>query len=94
MFRKELIELLQDRPLSVLELAELLELAPKDVADDIEHLIKSLKHTDYRLRVTPARCRKCGFTFKDTKLRKPGKCPACHGTWIAEPRIRIEQSKN
>ena len=94
MYRKELIDLLQDRPLSVLELAELLELAPKDVADDIEHLMKSLKHTDYRLCVAPARCRKCGFTFKETKLRKPGKCPACRGTWISEPRIRIEQSNN
>ena len=85
MFRKDLIDLLLNNPTSVHEIARLLDLTPKDVADDLRHLARSLRHSDYQLRVTPARCRKCGFTFSPDKITKPGKCPACRGTWISEP---------
>ena len=89
-FRRDLLDLLYDGPLSVPQIAEHLAASPRDVVDDIDHLAKSVKHMDCRLTVEPARCRKCGFTFGREKLRKPGKCPKCKGTWITEPRFTIE----
>lgn len=76
-------------PMSIRDIARALELSPRDVEQDIRHLLKSLKQSAYGAVVTPAQCRKCGFTFQDDKLRKPGKCPACHSTWIKEPQIEV-----
>ena len=73
-----------------LRMADLLERADV-IEDDLRHLIKSLRHSEYRLRITPAHCRKCGFTFQKEKLHKPGKCPHCHETWIQEPLLEIEK---
>ncbi len=92
MFRRDLIDLLQGRPRSVAELAEMLEATPREVEDDLRHLLKSLRHEPYRAVIEPARCRKCGFVFRADKLRKPGKCPRCRATWIEAPRVRIEHA--
>ena len=89
-FRKELLELLRAQPMSLAELARLLDASPKQVEDDLRHLVRSLKHEKSRLVVTPARCRHCGFHFQKDKLHKPGKCPQCHGTWIQEPLLEIK----
>lgn len=91
MFRKDLIEMLSQGPTSVARLARLLESHPKDIEQDIKHLLKSLKRSAYRVVVSPARCRKCGFTFRTQKLRKPAKCPVCHGSWIEEPTLHVEE---
>ncbi len=91
--RKHLIDVLLDNPATLSRLARLLEATPKAIEDDLVHLLKSLKHTDYRARVSPARCRKCGFIFDRAKLRKPGKCPACRGTWVSEPVVSIERRR-
>lgn len=93
MFRKDLVNLLQHHPQSLNDLAQLLEMSQRDVEDDIRHLMKSLKHSAYRLQITPTRCRKCGFVFQKDKLHKPGKCPQCHETWIQEPLIEIKTQR-
>lgn len=90
MFRKNLIEVLLGNPMTVSQLARLADESPARVADDLNHLARSLKHTDYRAVVEPARCRSCGFEFAAEKLTKPSKCPECRSTWIIEPRIGIE----
>jgi predicted Zn-ribbon and HTH transcriptional regulator len=90
-YRKGLIGLLQGHPVSVQELARLLGVPPRDVEDDLRHLLKSLHNMPYRAVIEPARCRKCEFVFSKDKLHKPGKCPRCHGTWISDPRIGIEE---
>jgi predicted Zn-ribbon and HTH transcriptional regulator len=89
-FRRELIDWLLDNPTSVAELARELGVRPREVEEDLHHLLRSLKHQPYRAVVTPAQCRKCGFTFRAEKLTKPGKCPKCHATWISEPLVAIE----
>ena len=89
MFRKDLANLLTNRPMTVHDIARLFQVPVKEVADDLAHLAKSLKHTDSKLVVTPARCHKCGFIFSEDKLTRPGKCPDCKGTWIAEPVIQV-----
>jgi|SRR5687767_1960939 len=89
MFRRQLIPLLLDHAMSVPEIARSTGELPATVALDLRHLLRSLKHTEYLATVTPAECRKCGFEFNPDKLRKPSKCPKCHGTWINEPRIAL-----
>ena len=91
MLRKDLIVLLRNDSMDLVEITRHLEVPQKDAEDDLKHLIKSLNHTDDRLVVTPAYCRKCDFTFNKDKLHKPGKCPKCHGTWIQGPLFDIEQ---
>jgi predicted Zn-ribbon and HTH transcriptional regulator len=89
MFRKNLIPLLLEGPISVHEISRAVDQTEKDTAADIEHLLRSLKHTEYKPVIEVAQCRKCGFEFGAEKLRKPSKCPKCKGTWITEPRIQL-----
>ena len=90
MFRKDLIPLLLDNPMSVAQIARLVREPLRDIETDLLHLLKSLKHTEYTASIEPARCRKCGFEFGTGKLAKPSKCPECKATWIIEPRIAIQ----
>lgn len=89
MFRKDLIDLLAGNFMSAREIARMARVSPRDVEDDLRHLIKSLKHSERKLEVRPARCRKCGMEFGRDKLHKPSRCPQCKSTWIEEPRVRI-----
>ncbi len=91
MFRKDLIDLLLGNPMSITQVARAVEESPGQVADDLKHLLRSLKHTNYRAVVSPAHCRTCGFEFSGEKLTKPSKCPDCHSTWVQEPKISIQQ---
>src|SRR5260221_6353817 len=93
MFRKDLIPWLLDNPMGIAQIAREVKESPSQIVDDLEHLLRSLKHTEYKAMVEPARCRACGFVFSTEKLTKPSKCPECHSTWVLEPKIAIE-SKN
>jgi predicted Zn-ribbon and HTH transcriptional regulator len=92
MFRKGLITMLLHQPMGLAAISSALDIPPHDVEDDLHHLQKSLKHSDYRLLVHPALCRKCGFIFSREKLHKPGKCPQCHASWIQEPLFEVVES--
>ena len=91
MYRKDLIPILLGHAYSITDLARLLGESPKGVEQDLLHVIKSLRRMPYRTVIVPARCRHCGFTFGEDKLRKPGKCPKCKSTWIHEPLISIKE---
>jgi predicted Zn-ribbon and HTH transcriptional regulator len=90
MFRKDLITLLLGNPMGVSQIAREVQEPPSQVADDLQHLLRSLKHSDYRPAIEPARCRACGFEFSEAKLTNPSKCPECHSTWVLEPKIGIQ----
>ena len=90
MFRKNLIEMLLGNPMTVSQISRLVDESPGRVADDLNHLFRSLKHTDYKAFLEPALCRSCGFELSEEKLAKPSKCPECHSTWVLEPKIAIE----
>ena len=94
MFRKNLIELLLGNPMSLTQISREVDESPAQIANDLNHLFRSLKHTEYKTMVEPARCRACGFVFSPEKLNKPSKCPECHSTWLTEPRISIEAKQN
>jgi RNA 3'-terminal phosphate cyclase (ATP) len=93
MFRRDLIDILTARPISLHELALLLDERPRNLEDDLEHLFRSLRNDPLSPMITPASCRKCGFRFDEHKLHKPGKCPRCKGTWINEPLISLEEKR-
>jgi predicted Zn-ribbon and HTH transcriptional regulator len=90
MYRKDLINLLTERPRSVSSIARELGLRRGDVDDDLRHALRSAQAAGHRVVVEPARCRTCGFEFGRDRLSKPGKCPACRGTRLLEAQIRVE----
>lgn len=92
-FRKDLIDILRVRPISLRELALLLDSKPRDLEADLQHLFRSLRKDPLCPVIVPAECRKCGFRFDDHKLHEPSKCPRCKGTWISEPLISLEPGR-
>jgi predicted Zn-ribbon and HTH transcriptional regulator len=91
MFRKDLIDLLLGNPMGVSQIARAVKESPSQIADDLQHLLRSLKLTDYRAAIESARCRACGFEFSEAKLTKPSKCPECHSSWVLELKLGIRQ---
>ncbi len=90
MLRRDLIPLLLHNPLRLSEIASLCKMPLKDVRSDLQHLRKTLQRSrDHRLEMLPATCRRCGFEFASTRFSRPGKCPACRGTWIEEPVVQV-----
>src|ERR1051326_7341831 len=87
MFRKNLIEMLLGNPMTVSQIARLEDESPSRVADDLQHLFRSLKNTEYKPVVESARCRDCGFKFSRDKLTKPSKCPECNSPWVRDAEI-------
>jgi len=89
--RQEITEILRKETLSLRDLADMFEVDIKEILEDIPHIEKSVRPKE-KLIMTPAQCRKCGFTFKDRrKFKKPSKCPKCKGMRIREPEFQIEQ---
>ena len=81
--------MLLEHPMTVTEISRFVEQSGKDTVSDLEHLIQSLKHTEFKPQIEVAACKKCGFEFGSDKLRKPSKCLKCKSTWVSEPRIML-----
>ncbi len=91
--RQALKELLQEEALSALELSQRLSIPEKEVYEHLEHLARAPGH-GRRGRLTPASCRKCGFTFtKRQRLTTPSRCPVCRHESIKSPRFAQEARK-
>jgi len=91
-FRRQLIDLLSDDFRSASSLARELGLTRGDIEDDLRHALRSARASGHDLEIVPARCKSCGFVFGEDKLLKPGRCPACKGSRLLEPMIRIRRS--
>lgn len=89
MFRKRLIEVLSHEPRSASWLARELGLRRGEVEQDLQHAVRSARAAGHRVEVVPARCKSCDFVFAEERLVKPGRCPACKGTRLFEPLVRI-----
>jgi predicted Zn-ribbon and HTH transcriptional regulator len=92
-FRRNLIELLSHEPRSVSSIARELGLRRGDVEDDLKHALRSARAAGHRIEILPARCKACDFVFGEDKLVKPGRCPACRGTRLFEPMVRVRHSQ-
>ena len=90
--RREIVSAIEGRALSAREISGIVRIPEKAVCDHISHIQRTVNKMGRRLIVTPAECRKCGFSFnKREKLKKPGKCPVCRAETIKEPLFSIEQ---
>ncbi|MBI5848296.1 MAG: ArsR family transcriptional regulator [Nitrospirae bacterium] len=91
--RKEILSLLKDQTLSAMELSAEVHISEKDVSEHLEHIGRSTHKTGHHLTVIPAECTKCGFIFrKRERLKKPGRCPICHGEKIQEPLFTLRSN--
>jgi len=92
-FRRHLIDLLSHDPRSISSLARELGASRSDLEDDLRHAIRSARAQGHAVRVIPARCKACDFVFDEDKLSKPSRCPACKGTRLFEPMLRIDKAQ-
>ncbi|GMR03448.1 MAG: transcriptional regulator [Thermodesulfovibrionia bacterium] len=96
--RKQIISVLEGQTLSAKEISALVKVSEKEVYSHLEHIQKTKEagqgKKGLKLIIIPAECRKCRFVFKKRdRLKKPGKCPVCHGEFIHEPLFSIRQGK-
>lgn len=90
--RQRIVEILRREEMGFEELRRALDIPARLLEEDLRHVEKSLRRGSERLRIDPARCRSCGFVFKDRvsrHLHAPSRCPTCRSERIAEPRFRI-----
>lgn len=86
--RQELLHLLDGRKLPVSALSRIIRKSEREIHDHLEQMRLS-----GLLRITPARCARCGYAFDSRqRTKKPGKCPECKGTFIEEPLFTIKSS--
>ncbi len=89
--RRRMIELLSEEEMTDRDLSQALGIREKEVYSHLSHVARSLGPQGSRLRVTPVKCLKCGYVFRDRKrLTRPGRCPECKGTHLERPSFRIE----
>jgi predicted Zn-ribbon and HTH transcriptional regulator len=89
--RQKIISVLKEHVLSAKDISAAVSASEKEVYDHLAHIQKSAHKKSYTLVISPAKCKKCGFSFKKReKLRKPGKCPLCRGESIEEPLFSIK----
>jgi predicted Zn-ribbon and HTH transcriptional regulator len=89
MFRRQLLDILSHEPRSISSVARELGLRRGDVEEDLRHLLRSARASGHQIEIIPARCKGCDFLFGQDKLAKPSRCPACKGTRLFDPLIRI-----
>ncbi len=89
--RKEIIGAIERETLSAKEISGIVGISEKDVYEHLHHIQISISKKERSLVITPAECRKCGFSFKKrAKLKKPGKCPSCRSELIRAPLFSIK----
>ena len=93
MFRRDLIERLSHEPRSASSIARELGLRRGEVEEDLRRAVRSARAAGHRVEIIPARCKSCAFVFGEERLVKPGRCPACRGTRLFEPQIRIQREE-
>jgi predicted Zn-ribbon and HTH transcriptional regulator len=77
-------------PLTAREVSARVGIGEKEVAEHLEHLARSLRHSAERLLVEPTQCLACGFVFKErTRLGRPSKCPACKSQRLRPSQFQI-----
>lgn len=88
--REQLVQFMQDNPLTAKELAVLMKMKIADAVDDLEHVRRSQRGA---FKITPARCTGCDYIFaKRDKLTTPTRCPQCKNERIEGPWLSIQSS--
>lgn len=88
--RSAVIQALRERTLSARELSAQVGVPEREIAAHLEHIERSLRHTQESLVVLPPRCLKCGFVFEARERRsKPSRCPKCKSERIEPARFSV-----
>ncbi len=88
--RQRMIALLTEGEYTDRELSQLLGIREKEVLHHLEHIRQSAMARKMKLKVIPARCLHCGYSFESRRrLSKPGRCPRCKGEHVEDPRYHI-----
>jgi predicted Zn-ribbon and HTH transcriptional regulator len=88
--REQMIDLLSEGEHDAYEVSQRLRIQEKEVYQHLSHITKSLAARNRRLKIVPAACVSCGFSFKDRgRLKKPGRCPMCRSERIRSPRYTV-----
>jgi predicted Zn-ribbon and HTH transcriptional regulator len=91
--RRGIVFTLKGQTLSAREISGIVKISEKEVYGHLEHIQRAARNTTHPLIVTPSECKKCGFIFrKRERLKRPGKCPICHGESITEPIFSMPSS--
>ena len=88
--RQLIIDLLCRAPMDLIQMARVLELREKEVAEHLPHIAKSVAGRGGRFIMHPASCLNCGYQFKDRRrLKPPGRCPRCKQSRLQGPDYQI-----
>lgn len=91
--RQELIRLLCGPGGESFQHLEVLSaLRGRALADELEHVRRSVAGGGRRFEVDPAACTRCGMTFDKrlrTRLDPPSRCPGCKAHAVLGPGFRI-----
>lgn len=87
--RKEIIEVLKHRKLTLKGLADEFLAEQEDILEDLHHIAQTM-FPEMDLRMELPECKTCGYEFKQRKKGKPpSRCPTCKGESITHPRYFI-----
>jgi hypothetical protein len=86
--RESLRRVLREGPTTLRELSGAVSVSEKDIVTHLEHLERSLRRTEERLVIEPAKCLACDFEF-GPRFTRPGRCPKCRASRIAFPRFSL-----
>ena len=88
--RQEIINRLENGPMTVREISQSIGILEKDVYHHLTFIEKTVRHQKKRIHVEPYYCVSCGFQFKNRRtFKKPGRCPDCRDGRIAPAVFRI-----
>ncbi len=91
--RQRIMAVLEQRPVSLREMAKDLGIKEKELLGHLPHVLRSTGPSR-RVEVCPASCLDCGFVFrKRGRVSTPGKCPRCRSQRIEPPRFKVSHMR-
>ncbi|MGC9966453.1 MAG: ArsR family transcriptional regulator [Syntrophobacteraceae bacterium] len=88
--RQEIMALLSEGEHGAKSISKILRISEKEVYKHLEHIGRSVKSKNRKLKIIPARCLECGFVFDNRdRFTSPGKCPRCKAEHIHDPEYSI-----
>lgn len=89
--RKEIIELISEKPMTANQLAQHFETIIPEIVEDLVHIRQTLAGGGKKFVIIPASCNCCSFLFRERdKIKKPSKCPKCRSEDISEPAFAVQ----
>jgi len=62
--RREIMTLLSEAVYGAKSISKILRISEKEVFEHLEHIGRSVKSQNRKLKIIPARCLECGFVFE------------------------------